>query len=217
MLTEAARTPGLDDDEQLFSDSVYEFADREVRPLVGDMDERAEFPRSLVDALFELGVMGIEIPETYGGAGGTFFQASWRSKSWRGSTPPVAVLVDVQNTLCQQRAGPRGERAADRSGTCPRWPPNTVGAYAMSEAGSGAMRLRWPRTPSSTGRRLRPQRAEDVDHQRRRSGRVPRLRQRATRMPGTRASPRSSSTALPGFRFGKKEDKLGIRASSRAS
>ena len=63
----------LTEDESIFRDSVRQFADAQVRPLVREMDEHAKIPRTLVDQLFDLGVMGIEIPESYGGAGGTFF------------------------------------------------------------------------------------------------------------------------------------------------
>jgi alkylation response protein AidB-like acyl-CoA dehydrogenase len=65
----------LAEDEIIFRDSVYEFADREIRPLVQEMDESAKIPRRLIDQLFELGVMGIEVPESYGGAGASFFHA----------------------------------------------------------------------------------------------------------------------------------------------
>src|SRR5437764_6373022 len=65
----------LSEDERLFRDSVYEFADREVRPLVREMDEHAKIPRALLDKLFDLGVMAIEIPERYGGGAARFFHA----------------------------------------------------------------------------------------------------------------------------------------------
>src|SRR5437762_4510640 len=65
----------LSEDERLFRDSVYEFADREVRPLVREMDEHAKIPPALVEKLFDLGVMGIEIPDAYGGGGATFFHS----------------------------------------------------------------------------------------------------------------------------------------------
>ena len=90
----------LSEDEAIFRDSVRQFADAQVRPLVREMDEQAKIPRSLVDKLFELGVMGIEIPESL-----------WRrrrdasstrcspSRSCRASIPSIGVLVDVQNTL----------------------------------------------------------------------------------------------------------------------
>jgi alkylation response protein AidB-like acyl-CoA dehydrogenase len=89
----------LSDDEQLFRDSVLDFARQEVAPLVREMDANAHVPRSLVDRLFALGVMGIEIPEEYGGAGATFFHAVLGVEALARVDASVAVLVDVQNTL----------------------------------------------------------------------------------------------------------------------
>ena len=76
--TELARAPltNLSEDERLFRDSVIEFADREIRPLVRDMDEHAKIPRELIDKLFDLGVMGIEVPESFGGGGASFFHSA---------------------------------------------------------------------------------------------------------------------------------------------
>ena len=89
----------LAEDEIIFRDSVREFADARVRPLVREMDEHAKIPRSLVDQLFELGVMGIEVPETYGGAGGRFFHSVLAVEEFSRVDPSIGVLVDVQNTL----------------------------------------------------------------------------------------------------------------------
>src|SRR6185503_12565038 len=89
----------LSEDERLFRDSVYEFADREIRPLVRDMDEHAKIPPALIDKLFGLGVMAIEIPESFGGAGATFFHAVLAVEALSRVDPSMAVLVDVQNTL----------------------------------------------------------------------------------------------------------------------
>ena len=89
----------LADDEILFRDSVQEFAERDIRPLVRDMDEQAYVPRELVRKLFDLGVMGIEIPETYGGAGASFFHAVLAVEMLSRVDPSIGVLVDVQNTL----------------------------------------------------------------------------------------------------------------------
>jgi len=89
----------LSEDERLFRDSVYEFADREIRPVVRDMDEHATIPRELVDKLFDLGVMGIEVPEAFGGAGASFFHAVLAVEALSRVDPSIGVLVDVQNTL----------------------------------------------------------------------------------------------------------------------
>ena len=89
----------LHEDEALFRDSVYEFADREIRPHVREMDEQAHIPRQLIDKLFDLGVMAIEIPEAHGGAGASFFHAVLAVEALSRVDPSIGVLVDVQNTL----------------------------------------------------------------------------------------------------------------------
>ena len=89
----------LSEDERLFRDSVYEFADREIRPLVREMDEHAKIAPGLIGKLFELGVMGIEIPESYGGGGASFFHSVLAVEAVSRVDPSIGVLVDVQNTL----------------------------------------------------------------------------------------------------------------------
>src|SRR4029450_8473602 len=89
----------LAEDETLFRDSVLEFADREIRPLVREMDEHAKIPRALIDKLFALGVMGIEIPESFGGSGASFFHSVLAVEGLACVDPSISVLVDVQNTL----------------------------------------------------------------------------------------------------------------------
>ncbi len=89
----------LAEDEQIFRDSVREFAEAQVRPLVREMDEHAKIPKTLVTQLFDLGVMGIEIPESYGGSGGTFFHSVLAVEELSRVDPSIGVLVDVQNTL----------------------------------------------------------------------------------------------------------------------
>src|SRR6476469_5999004 len=86
----------LAEDEEIFRASVYEFADKEIRPLAREMDEHAKFSPDLIKKLFELGVM---IPESFGGAGGTFFHSVLAVESLSRVDPSVGVLVDVQNTL----------------------------------------------------------------------------------------------------------------------
>jgi alkylation response protein AidB-like acyl-CoA dehydrogenase len=127
----------LADDERLFRDSVYEFADREIRPEIRRMDEEARFPQRLIDSLFQLGVMGVEIPETYGGAGGTFFHAVLAVEALSRVDPSVGVLVDVQNTLVINAIARWGTDEQKQTWLT-RLAAATVGAYALSEAGSGS-------------------------------------------------------------------------------
>src|SRR4029434_8922587 len=89
----------LSQDEALFRDSVYEFADREIRPFVREMDEHAKIRPDLLPRLFDLGVMGIEIPEALGGARATFFHSVLAVEALSRVDPSIGVLVDVQNTL----------------------------------------------------------------------------------------------------------------------
>jgi alkylation response protein AidB-like acyl-CoA dehydrogenase len=127
----------LSEDERLFHDSVYEYADREIRPSVRHMDEEAKLPRPLIDGLFQLGVMGIEIPERFGGAGGTFFHAVLAVEAVSRVDPSVGVLIDVQNTLVVNALSRWGDEATKRR-YLPRLAASAVGSYALSEAGSGS-------------------------------------------------------------------------------
>ncbi len=121
----------------IFRDSVRAFAEAHIRPLVREMDEHAKIPRTLIDELFELGVMGIEVPEAYGGAGGRFFHSVLAVEELSRVDPSIGVLVDVQNTLVINAILRFGNDNIKR-----RWLPalaaDTVGAYALSEAGSGS-------------------------------------------------------------------------------
>src|SRR5918994_6301051 len=127
----------LAEDEVLFRDSVRAFAEAEVRPLVREMDEHAKFPRPLIDRLFDLGVMGIEVPETYGGSGGRFFHSVLAVEELSRVDPSVGVLVDVQNTLVINALLRWGTEDI-RKRYLPRLASKAVGAYALSEAGSGS-------------------------------------------------------------------------------
>src|SRR6476659_6514846 len=89
----------LSEDERLFRDSVYAFADREIRPLVRDMDEQAKIADGLIRKLVDLGVMGIDKQESFGGGGARFFHAVLAVEALSRVDPSIAVLVDVQNTL----------------------------------------------------------------------------------------------------------------------
>src|SRR5687767_2375112 len=127
----------LSEDERILRDSVREFANAQVRPLVREMDEHAKIPRALIDRLFDLGVMGIEVPESYGGAGGRFFHSVLAVEELSRVDPSVGVLVDVQNTLVINALLKWGNDDIKRR-YLPKLASSTVGAYALSEAGSGS-------------------------------------------------------------------------------
>ena len=203
----------LAEDERILRDSVREFAEARVRPLVREMDEHAKIPKDLVKALFELGVIGIEIPETYGGSGGTFFHAVLAVEELSRVDPSIGVLVDVQNTLCIN-AFLRWGTDDQKRRYLTRLAADTVGAYALSEAGSGsdafALATRAKEDGDAyvlSGRKLWITNGNEADI----------FIVFATINP--EAGYRGITAfvverGMPGFTVGKKEDKLGIRASS---
>ena len=127
----------LTEDETLFRDTVRQFADESVRPFVKEMDEKGVFEPSLIRQFFELGLMGIEIPDEYGGGGGTFFEAILAVEELSRVDPSAGVVVDVQNTLVNN-ALMRWTTDEQKKRYLPRMCADTVGAYALSEAGSGS-------------------------------------------------------------------------------
>src|SRR6186713_388506 len=127
----------LSEDEAMFRDQVRQFAEERVRPLVAQMDKDAQIPRSLIDECFELGIMGVEIPDAHGGAGATFFMSTLVVEELARVDASVAVLVDVQNTLVNN-ALLRYGNAEQQARYFPRLAASWVGAYALSEAGSGS-------------------------------------------------------------------------------
>jgi alkylation response protein AidB-like acyl-CoA dehydrogenase len=203
----------LSEEEQMFRDMVRQFAEEQIAPKVHEMDRAAKMETALIEMLFELGLMGIEIPDEHGGAGASFFTSVLVVEELSRVDPAVAVLVDVQNTLvdtCIMRYGSEGQRRRH----LPRLASDTVGAYALSEAGSGSDAF-------ALQTRARPDGDEWV-------------------LDGTKlwitngdeaglfivfanANPDLGYKGItaflverdrPGFGVGKKEDKLGIRASS---
>jgi alkylation response protein AidB-like acyl-CoA dehydrogenase len=203
----------LTEDEILLRDSVREFADRQIRPLVKEMDEHAKIPRSLVDQLFDLGVMGVEIPDEYGGGGGRFFHAVLAVEAISRVDPAVGALVDVQNTLVDNALIRWG--APDlKARYLPMLAARTVGAYALSEAGSGSDAFALTARAVAdhdrfilNGRKLWITNGNEADI----------FIVFATVNPD--AGYRGITAFIvergfPGFSVGKKEDKLGIRASS---
>lgn len=127
----------LSEDEQMFRSSVREFAEGELRKRVETMDEHAKMDPTLVKQCFDLGLMGIETPEEYGGAGASFFTSILAVEELSRVDASVGVLVDVQNTLVNN-ALIRWGSAEQRKKYLPRLASECVGAYALSEAGSGS-------------------------------------------------------------------------------
>ncbi len=203
----------LSEDERLFRQSVYEFADREIRPAVRDMDEQAAMPRKLIDGLFTLGVMGIETPEELGGSGASFFHAVLAVEALSRVDPAVAVLVDVQNTLVVNALLRWGTEDLRRR-YLPRLAADTVGAYALSESGSGSDAFALAARATSqgagwslTGRKLWITNAHEA----------------GVFIVFANANPDAGHRGITAFiverdaaglTIGKKENKLGIRASS---
>jgi alkylation response protein AidB-like acyl-CoA dehydrogenase len=127
----------LSEDERLFADAVRGFARLEVAPLVRRMDEAQQMDAALLEKMFALGLMGIEISEEYGGSGGSFFDVILAVELLSAVDPAVALLVDVQNTLVASALLRWGNEDQKRK-YLPRLAEDTVGAYALSEAGSGS-------------------------------------------------------------------------------
>jgi short-chain 2-methylacyl-CoA dehydrogenase len=213
ILTAMPALTRLAEDEAIFRDSVYEFADREIRPLAREMDEHAKFSPELIKKLFELGVMSVEVPESFGGAGGTFFHSVLAVESLSRVDPSVGVLVDVQNTLVINAVMKWGTDEIKRK-YLPKFAANLIGAYCLSEAGSGsdAFALATRATEHGdgfaiNGRKLWITNGNEAD----------------MFIVFANVNPDAGYRGItafivdrgtPGFTVGKKEDKLGIRASS---
>src|SRR5437868_8917501 len=127
----------LSEDEEMFRASVREFAEGELRPRVEEMDEHGKLDPDLIKQCFDLGLMGIETPEEYGGAGANFFTAIIGVEELSRVDPSVGVLVDVQNTLVNN-AIIRWGNAEQKKKYLAQLASEKVGAYALSEAGSGS-------------------------------------------------------------------------------
>ena len=127
----------LSEEEGMFREAVRDFAESEIAPRVAEMDRNQAFDADLLPQLFELGLMGIEVPEEMGGAGSTFFTSILVVEELSRVDPAVGTLVDVQNTLCVN-AILRWGSDSQKARLLPRLAADTVGAYALSEAGSGS-------------------------------------------------------------------------------
>lgn len=203
----------LTDDELAFRDAIREFAEAEIKPHVTHMDERAEMDPSIVAKLFEMGLMGIETPERYGGAGATFTMACLAVEELGRVDGSVSVLCDVQNTLVTNAFLKWGSEA-QKEKYLPKMAREWVGAYALSESSSGsdafALKLRAEAKGDKyvlNGSKLWITNGKEanvfivfanIDPSKGYKGITGFIVEKS----------------FPGFKVGKKEDKLGIRASS---
>jgi short/branched chain acyl-CoA dehydrogenase len=203
----------LSEEESMFQRSVRDFAIERIRPLVNQMDRDASMDKELIKSFFDLGIMGIEVPEEFGGAGSTFFNAVLVVEELSHVDASCGVLVDVQNTLVNN-AFIRWGSQAQKSKYFRLLTRDTVGAYALSEAGSGSDAF------------ALATRAEDKGDHFLLSGQklwITNAAEAGVFIVFANANPDAGYKGItafiverdfPGFRIGKKEDKTGIRASS---
>jgi alkylation response protein AidB-like acyl-CoA dehydrogenase len=203
----------LSEEEKLFQSTVRRFAREQITPHVREMDEAGVFRKDIIRQFFELGLMGIEIPEEYGGQGGTFFQAVMAVEELSAVDPSAGVIVDVQNTIVNN-AILRWASPEQKKRYLPRLAADTVASYALSEAGSG-----------SDAFALATQAKDQGDHflLNGRKMWITNAAEAGLFLLFANANPSAGYRGItaflierdfPGFQVGKKEDKLGIRASS---
>jgi len=213
--THLAPTPltVLSDEEKMFQSTVRRFARERIGPHVREMDEAGVFRKELLHEMFELGLMGIEIPEEHGGQGGSFFQAVLAVEALAAVDPSAAVIVDVQNTIANNVIIRWGNDDQKRR-YLPKLARDTVASFGLSEAGAGSdafslstRAVKHGDHYSITGRKLWITNAAEA----------------GLYLVFANANPEAGYRGItcflvernfPGFQVGKKEDKLGIRASS---
>jgi alkylation response protein AidB-like acyl-CoA dehydrogenase len=219
MATEAPPTrvhpplTSLSDEETMFRDAVADFANQEVRPLVRAMERAGRIDPELIPKYFELGLMGIEVPEQYGGAAGSLMMVTLAVEAISRVDAAAAIVVDVQNTLVNYPIVRYGTDEL-KARYLPRLTAKSVGAYALSEPGSGSDAFGLATTASLSGdryllngRKMWITNGAEAD--------IFVIFANVDREQGYRGiTAFVVERGFPGFRVGKKEDKLGIRASS---
>ena len=203
----------LTEEESMFRDAIREFAEEQIKPHVQEMDQKGQFRRELLDQFFELGLLGVDIPEEYGGTGGNFFMSILAIEELSKVDASAAIFVDVQNTLVNNCIQKWGSEALKKK-YLPQLAQEKIGAYALSEASSGsdafALKTRAEDMGSHfvlNGNKMWITNAAEAD----------------LFIVFANANPEAGYKGITafmvergfeGFRVGKKEDKLGIRASS---
>jgi short/branched chain acyl-CoA dehydrogenase len=215
--TEKRTTPApltqLTEEEKMFQSAVRRFARERIAPHVREMDEAGEFRKDIIQEFFKLGIMAIDVPEEYGGSGGYFFESILAIEELARVDPSAAVIVDVQNTLFNN-AIVRWANEDQKKKYLPRLAKDTVASYALSEAGSGSDAF------------ALATRAVDAGDHFRITGRklwITNANEAGLYLLFANLNPDAGYKGItaflierefPGFKVGKKEDKLGIRASS---
>ena len=203
----------LSEEEEMFRDAINGFAEDEVRPRVMEMEKAGKIAPDLIPKYFELGLMGIEVPEEYGGAGGTLFMVTLAVEAISKVDASAAIVCDVQNTLVNYPIARYGSDA-QKSKYLPMLTSNTVGAYALSESGSGS---------DAFGMSARAEKKGDRWILNGRKLWITNGAEAGVFVIFANANPSAGYKGItafiverdyPGFAVGKKEDKLGIRASS---
>ena len=201
------------EDEELFRDAVTGFADEHVRPRVQQMERNGKLDPDLVRKFFEMGLMGIEVDEQYGGSGGSLTMVAIGVEEISKVDPAAAILMDVQNTLVEYPIRTYGSDHI-KSTYLPRLTTGTVGAYALSEASSGS---------DAFGMQTRAEKKGDRWLLTGRKMWITNGAEAEIYVVFANANPSAGYKGITafvvergfnGFAVGKKEDKLGIRASS---
>ncbi len=212
-MSEHAALTALSEEEQLFKNSVRNFSERMIRPRVQEMDRAAHIFPEIIQALFDMDLMAIEVPEELGGAGSRFFMSILAIEEIARIDPAVAVVVDVQNTLVEIPLL-RWATPTQQHRYLPKIASGSIASFALSEAGSGsdAFALRCEARADGDGFRLTGRKLWITN-----AGEAEIFIVFATVDP--KAGHRGVTAFLvekgmPGFSLGRKEDKLGIRASS---
>ncbi|MGI9140674.1 MAG: acyl-CoA dehydrogenase [Gemmatimonadaceae bacterium] len=214
-MTDMARPPLtiLSEEEEMFRDAIAAFANEEVRPRVRDMDKACQLDSTLIPKYFELGLMGIEVPEEFGGAGGTLMMVALAVEEISKVDASAAILCDVQNTLVNFPIVRYGSDE-QKQRYLTRLTSEIVGAYALSEAGSGS---------DAFGLAARAEQKGDGWVLNGRKMWITNGAEAELFVIFANADPSAGYKGItafiverdaPGFAVGKKEDKLGIRASS---
>ena len=203
----------LSEEEIMFRDAVAAFAEEEVRPRVTPMEQAGKIDPQLIPKYFELGLMGIEVPEEYGGAGGNLFMVTLAVEEISKIDAAAAIVCDVQNTLVNYPILKYGSDD-QKSRYLPRLTSEIVGAYALSESGSGS---------DAFGLATRAEKRGDRWFLNGQKLWITNGAEAGVFVVFANADPAAGYRGITafiverdfkGFRVGKKEDKLGIRASS---